>query len=85
VRVSYGHPLLHILLRREGWQVNHKRTGRLYREEGLQLGRRRGPKRPKAVTRSRPLRRSRSARMRAGRWISCTTRRRAARSFGCSR
>jgi len=56
VRVSYGHPRLHILLRREGWAVNHKRTARLYREEGLQLGRRRGPKRRKAVMSTRPVR-----------------------------
>ncbi|MBA2596523.1 MAG: transposase [Chloroflexia bacterium] len=26
---------MHILLRREGWRVNHKRVYRLYREEGL--------------------------------------------------
>jgi putative transposase len=26
---------LHVLLRREGWRVNHKRIYRLYREEGL--------------------------------------------------
>lgn len=26
-----------VLLRREGWQVNHKRVRRLYRLEGLQL------------------------------------------------
>ena len=34
-RVRYGYRRLHILLRREGWLVNHKRTYRLYREEGL--------------------------------------------------
>jgi putative transposase len=34
-RVRYGYRRLHILLRREGWQVNHKRVYRLYREEGL--------------------------------------------------
>jgi putative transposase len=26
-----------VLLRREGWEINHKRTHRLYRELGLQL------------------------------------------------
>lgn len=36
-RVSYGYRRLHILLRREGWQVNHKRVYRLYREDGLQM------------------------------------------------
>lgn len=55
-RVSYGHPRLHVVLRREGWRVNRKRTWRLYREEGLQLGRRRGPKRRKAVMTARPVR-----------------------------
>ena len=34
-RVRYGYRRLHVLLRREGWQVNHKRVYRLYREEGL--------------------------------------------------
>jgi putative transposase len=36
-RVRYGYRRLHILLRREGWAVNHKRTYRLYREEGLSI------------------------------------------------
>jgi putative transposase len=43
-RIRYGHRRIHVLLRREGWMVNHKRTRRLYREEGLQL-RRKTPKR----------------------------------------
>jgi putative transposase len=34
-RVRYGYRRLHVLLRREGWPVNHKRTYRLYAEEGL--------------------------------------------------
>jgi putative transposase len=36
-RVRYGYRRLHILLRREGWRVNHKRIYRLYREEGLRI------------------------------------------------
>jgi len=36
-RVGYGYRRLHILLWREGWQVNHKRIYRLYREEGLSM------------------------------------------------
>jgi putative transposase len=43
-RVRYGYRRIHVLLRREGWMINHKRTQRLYREEGLQL-RRKAPKR----------------------------------------
>ena len=35
VRVRAGYRQVHVLLRREGWQINHKRTYRLYREEGL--------------------------------------------------
>ncbi len=27
----YGYRRVHVLLRREGWQINHKRTHRLYR------------------------------------------------------
>lgn len=40
----YGCPRLHILLRREGLQINHKRTERLYREEKLSLRRKRSRK-----------------------------------------
>jgi len=36
-RVRYGFPRIQILLRREGWRDNHKRTYRIYREEGLNL------------------------------------------------
>jgi len=36
-RVRYGYRRVHVLLQREGWQVNHKRTYKLYRELGLQL------------------------------------------------
>ena len=36
-RVSYGYERIHVLLRREGWKVNHKRVYRLYREEGLTM------------------------------------------------
>lgn len=37
VRVRYGYRRLHVLLQREGWQVNAKRVYRLYRLEGLSL------------------------------------------------
>lgn len=36
----YGYRRIHVLLRREGWKINHKRTHRLYREAGLQVRRR---------------------------------------------
>jgi putative transposase len=35
VRVRYGYRRLHILLQREGLQVNHKLVYRVYRQEGL--------------------------------------------------
>lgn len=56
VRVRAGYRQLHVLLRREGWATNHKRTYRLYTEERLALKRR------------RPRRR----RINSGRWTSCT-------------
>ena len=43
-RVRYGYRRIHVLLRREGWDVNHKRVFRLYRAMGLQL-RNKSPKR----------------------------------------
>ncbi len=48
VRPSWGSPRIHVLLRSEGWLVNHKRTERLYRLEGRNLRRTR-PRRRKAV------------------------------------
>ena len=36
-RRRFGCPRLHIMLRREGFMINHKRTERIYRQEGLIL------------------------------------------------
>ena len=36
-RKRYGYFWIYILLRREGWAVNHKRVYRLYRNDGLSL------------------------------------------------
>lgn len=43
-RRRFGSPRLHVLLKREGWAVNHKRVERLYRQEGLSLKRKRRKK-----------------------------------------
>jgi putative transposase len=56
-RIRYGMARIHVLLRREGWQDNHKRVRRIYREEGLNLRSKR-PRRSKAAahrTESMPL------------------------------
>jgi putative transposase len=45
VRRRFGYRRLHILLRREGVVMNHKKLRRLYREERLQVRRRSGRKR----------------------------------------
>ena len=42
--MRYGYRRIHVLLKREGWSVNHKRVYRLYIEEGLQIRNKR-PKR----------------------------------------
>ena len=46
-RVRYGYRRLHVLLQREGWQINHKRIYRLYSEEGLSI-RTRSPRQRRA-------------------------------------
>ena len=55
-RVRYGFNRIHILLRREGWRDNHKRTYRIYKEEGLNLRSKR-PRRNKTAAhrQQRPL------------------------------
>jgi putative transposase len=40
-RKRFGSPMLHLMLKREGLVINHKRTERLYREEGLALRKKR--------------------------------------------
>jgi putative transposase len=49
VRVSYGYRRLHVLLRREGWKVNHKLVYRIYREEGLEVRTKKRRKRASAL------------------------------------
>ncbi len=44
-RPRFGAPRLTVLLRQELGTVNHKRVERMYREEGLQLSRKKGKKR----------------------------------------
>ena len=55
VRTRAGYPLIHTLLRREGWHLNRKRTYRLYREEGLSLRIRRPRRHRTAVARAKPV------------------------------
>jgi putative transposase len=45
LRRRFGYRRLHVLLGREGVQLNHKKLRRLYREERLQVRRRSGRKR----------------------------------------
>lgn len=52
-RPRYGYQRLWALLRREGWEVNHKRVYRLYVEEGLKLRKRR--RRSRAQVEREPL------------------------------
>jgi len=45
-RRRFGYRRLCVLLRREGWKVNHKRVYRIYREEGLEVRTKKRRKRP---------------------------------------
>ena len=51
-RRRFGCPRIHLLLQREGLVLNHKRTERMYREEGLSLRKR---KRKKTAARTRVI------------------------------
>ena len=50
-RIRYGYRRVHIMLRREGWDIGHNLVYRLYHEEGLVL-RTKWPRRPKMVVHS---------------------------------
>ena len=43
-RIRYGSPRLHVLLKREGLVINHKKTERIYSEEKLSIRRKRRKK-----------------------------------------
>ncbi len=55
-RVRYGYRRIHVLLKREGWQINHKRVHRLYSALGLQLRTKRPRRHVSAAHRQRPKR-----------------------------
>lgn len=50
-RVRYGYRRVHVLLEREGWGTNIKRTYRIYRDGGLQLRNKTPERRVKAKLR----------------------------------
>lgn len=50
-RIRFGFWRIFVLLRREGWNVNHKRIYRLYKEEGLNLRTKRPRRHRSAATR----------------------------------
>jgi putative transposase len=47
----YGCPMVHMKLRQRGLRINHKRTERIYKEQGLQLATRKRRKKIATVTR----------------------------------
>jgi len=51
VHVTWGYPRIWVKLRREGWLVNRKRVYRLYRDEGLCVGRHKPRRHKSSVTR----------------------------------
>ena len=69
-RVRYGYRRVHVLLRREGWVVNIKKTRRIYSELGLQLRNKHLKRRVKAKLREDAG--TRRARTRSGQWTSST-------------
>jgi putative transposase len=50
-RIRYGYRRVHVMLRRDGWLINVKKTRRIYRELGLQLRNKMPKRRVKAKLR----------------------------------
>lgn len=48
---KWGTPMLHAVLKREGLVINHKRTERIYKEEGLMLRRKKSGRKSVAIKR----------------------------------
>ena len=67
-RRRFGYRRLHILLKREGWEMNWKK---LYREEGLTVRKRGGCKRTIGARAPMAIPQGRTS---AGRWTSCQMR-----------
>jgi putative transposase len=69
-RVRYGYRRVHVLLRREGYEINQKRTRRIHSELGMQL-RNKTPKR-RVKAKLRDNRQEAIGPTMCGRWTSCT-------------
>ncbi len=63
----YGYRRLHVLLCREGWEINRKRTYRLYHEAGLMVRRR---KRKRIAGVERQVKAPAARPNQAGQWTS---------------
>jgi putative transposase len=50
-RVRFGYRRVHLLLRRDGWEINAKKTYRIYKELGMQLRNKMPKRRVKAKLR----------------------------------
>ena len=51
-RVRYGYRRVHVMLRRDGWVINEKRTRRVYNQMGMQLRNKTPKRRVKAALRA---------------------------------
>jgi len=52
-RVRCGYKRIHVVLRPEGWRINHRRVNRLYKQDGLSLFERR-PRRSRSASHRSP-------------------------------
>lgn len=81
-RVRYGYRRIHVLLKREGWEINGKRVYRLYKEMGLQLRKKAPRRRVKAKLREGRCAASRINK--CGPWTSSMTSSQLDRSYASS-
>jgi putative transposase len=79
----FGYRHIHALLKGLGWQINVKRVRRIWREEGLQVRKKRKRRRKGAGVTVLVPEKANAPKSMSGRWISCRNGSARVPEFGC--